>query len=131
MSSDRNFNICNILFQDLNELKERVKTLEKENSLLKETVNKEVKLQVDKLISSQSSTIVTDIYLVENVLKVIKYDIKNNTSIIQLINFPGKDDQNSIITLPDSELPEKQNNGSYLTIDDAAAEIDSIFNQND
>lgn len=116
------------LSRDLNILKEKFEKLEKSNN------------ETDKILFSKDENkktndlplpaiIVTDIYLVGNFLKVVKYDRENNKNITTSIKLNREYVEESINTLIDSELWDNLSKNSK-NIEAKVEELEKIFSDN-
>lgn len=123
MNNDRNFNVYNILFNDINSLKDRVQKLEKENFSNIMSVT-----QITDESKSIPQTIVTDISFDNNSLKVVQYDRKTDTTTTKYINLSelSEDEQS------DNQQADKvvKRTGSYLTVENMADELSKILTSN-
>lgn len=118
MNNDRNFNIYNILFNDLNVLKEKVNRLEKDYLQLKDNSNSDNSVGIESV-----PVIVTDTYLSNNTLNIVLYDRKLNKSITKTMNLYKLNNDNG-----NEESLKKT--GSFMTVENVADEINKILDSN-
>lgn len=111
MSSGKDLlNLYNLLYNELNALKEKIDKLS----------NSQVNQNND---DSMPITIITDIYFSENKLNIIKYDKKSKTSTTLSIKL-----NENIST--DESIQSKNNNGMRISSNNFETEINKIFKKN-